>query len=193
MDDGLFSSLKDAISAPRRAADERYRTGVNKTIVKVGKDAHEQSNNNIESKADSVEGARVKVTDEAKNEVELTNPNGTFTHTISIRTSPKPGQYRVIPVNSIDDGLLWNPCIAGGRHAVEINQNHPYYQKVYYPVLGQSSLVIGMDALLWALAEAELATFNDNTKEQYEDMRIQVSRYLKKLVADLPDPELIEE
>ena len=27
------------------------------------------------------------------------------------------------------------------------------------------------------------------TKEQYEDMRIQVSRYLKKLIADLPDPE----
>ena len=50
-------------------------------------------------------------------------------------------------------------------------------------------MVTGMDALLWALAEAELSTFNAETKEQYEDMRIQVSRYLKKLIADLPDPE----
>ena len=50
-------------------------------------------------------------------------------------------------------------------------------------------MVTGMDSLLWALAEAELSTFNAETKEQYEDMRIQVSRYLKKLIADLPDPE----
>lgn len=30
---------------------------------------------------------------------------------------------------------------------------------------------------------------NAETKEQYEDMRIHVSRCLKKLIADLPDPE----
>ena len=53
--------------------------------------------------------------------------------------------------------------------------------------------ITGMDALLWALAEAELSTFNDDNKEQYEDMRIQVSRYLKKLIADLPEPEETEE
>ena len=53
-------------------------------------------------------------------------------------------------------------------------------------------MVIGMDALLWALAEAELSTFNPEAKEQYEDMRIVVSRCLKKLIADLPDPETNE-
>lgn len=193
MDDGLFNSLKNAISAPRRAANERYRNGVTKTVVSGGKDAHEQSNNNIDSKAQSVENAKIKVTDPASNQVEVTNVNGTFTHTISIRAATKPGQYRVIPVSSIDDGMLWNPCIVDQKHAVEINQSHPYYQKIYYPVLGQSNLITGMDALLWALAEAELSTFNDDTKEQYEDMRIQVSRYLKKLIADLPQPEEMEE
>ena len=30
------------------------------------------------------------------------------------------------------------------------------------------------------------------TKEQYEEMRIQVSRILKKLVNDLPDPDIEE-
>ena len=193
MDDGLFNSLKDAISAPRRAADERYRNGVTKKVIVGGKDAHEQSNTNIETKAKSVEGAKIKVTDAASNQVEVTNANGTFKHTISIRTASKPGQYRVIPVPSIDDGMLWNPCIVDQKHAVEINQSHPYYQKIYYPVLDQSNMVTGMDALLWALAEAELSTFNDDTKEQYEDMRIQVSRYLKKLIADLPEPEETEE
>ena len=193
MDDGLFNSLKDAISAPRRAADERYRNGVTKKVTSGSKDAHEQSNTNIDSKAKSVESAKVTVTDAATNKVEVTNANGTFAHTISIRTATKPGQYRVIPVPSIDDGMLWNPCIVDQKHAVEINQSHPYYQKIYYPVLGQSTLVTGMDALLWALAEAELSTFNDETKEQYEDMRIQVSRFLKKLIADLPEPDMMEE
>ena len=46
-----------------------------------------------------------------------------------------------------------------------------------------------MDALLWALAEAEHKTYNEEIKEQYEEMRIAVSRILNKLVADLPDPE----
>ena len=125
-----------------------------------------------------------------KDEVKLENRNGTFTHHITIRSAAKAGQYRVIPVESLDDGQLWNPCIVdGGKHAVEISQSHPYYQKIYYPILAQNVMVTGMDALLWALAEAELSTFNAETKEQYEDMRIQVSRYLKKLIADLPDPE----
>jgi hypothetical protein len=46
---------------------------------------------------------------------------------------------------------------------------------------------------LWALAEAELSTYNEETKEQYEEMRIQVSRILKKLVNELPDPVVDEE
>jgi hypothetical protein len=50
-----------------------------------------------------------------------------------------------------------------------------------------------MDSLLWALAEAELSTYNDEVKEQYEDMRIQVSRILKRLVSDLPDPDVSNE
>ena len=193
MDDGLYNSIKNAISAPRREADTRYRNGMKKNVAKQGEDAHSQSNNNIDSKAGSIEASRVKITDAAANKVEITNSQGTFTHTLSIRTSTKPGQYRVIPVPSIDDGLLWNPCMTDGKKGVELNQSHPYYLKVYQPVLDKANLVTGMDALLWALAEAELSTFNDETREQYEDMRIQVSRCLRKLVADLPDPEITEE
>lgn len=176
------------LPAPRRAADERYRTGVKKQVSAKAYDAHEASNKNIDEKAKGVEESRVTVT--GKNEVRLENNNGTFTHKITIRSAAKPGQYRVIPVDSLDEGQLWNPCIVdGGKHGVELNRSHPYYQKIYYPILQQNVMVTGMDALLWALAEAELSTFNEETKEQYEDMRIQVSRFLKKLIADLPDPE----
>ena len=188
LNEDIFTHICNQIMpAPRRAAEERYRKGTNKDIANKARDAHEASNKNIDEKAAAAEESRVTVT--GNDQVRLENNYGTFTHKITIRSAAKAGQYRVIPVDSLDSGQLWNPCIVDGKHAVELNQSHPYYQKVYYPVLAQNVMVTGMDALLWALAEAELSTFNAETKEQYEDMRILVSRCLKKLIADLPDPD----
>lgn len=192
LNEDIFAYVKDQIMpAPRRAAEERYRKGTNAGVKAKAKDAHEASNKNIDEKASGVEEARVTVTGD--NQVQVENQNGSFSHKITIRSTAKPGQYRVIPVETLDDGQLWNPCIVDGRHAVELNQSHSYYQKIYYPILAQNVMVTGMDALLWALAEAELSTFNEETKEQYEDMRIHVSRCLKKLISDLPDPEVEED
>lgn len=192
LNEDIFAYVKDQIMpAPRRAAEERYRKGTSIGVRVKARDAHAASNRNIEDKAKSVEQSQVTVT--GQNQVEISNTNGTFVREMSIRSSTNPGQYRVIPVDTLENGMLWNPCIADGKHAVEINQGHPFYQKVYYPILSQNVMVTGMDALLWALAEAEFSTFNAETKEQYEDMRIMVSRCLKKLVADLPDPEIDEE
>lgn len=181
------------IPAPRRAADERYRLGKSQSVSKQAqqRDAHAESNRNIEEKAKSVEGARITVT--SSDEIKIENQNGIFSHKIAVVEASKPGQARVIPKEGLEHNQLWEPCIAEGKHAVFINQNHPYYQKVYYPVLSQNVMVTGMDALLWALAEAEHKTWNEEVKEQYEEMRIAVSRILQKLVADLPDPEPAEE
>lgn len=194
LNEEIFSYIKDSVMpAPRRAADERYRKGTKKKVEEATKTAHDASNRNIEEKAKTVESSQIQVVNEATGEVQVTNTNGTFRHRISIHHADKPGQYRVIPVAEIENGVLWAPTITDGKHAVEINMGHPYYQKVYYPILQQNTLVTGMDALLWALAEAEMSTFNEETKEQFEDMRFLVSKCLKKLVADLPEPELSEE
>jgi hypothetical protein len=190
LNDDLFKHIKDNIMpAPKRAAEERYRKGNSKLVGKKGKDAHASSNQNIDEKAADVESSKIEITNADKNEVKLTNQYGTFNHTITIRSVTKPGEFRVVPVENIDDGMLWKPCVIEKKHAVEINQGHPYYQKIYFPVLEQNVMVTGMDALLWALAEAELSTINDKTKEHYEDMRVHVSRILKRLIVDLPDPD----
>ncbi len=177
------------IPAPRRAASERYRHGTAQQVSRNAekRDAHAESNRNIDEKARRVEAAKITVT--KGDEATIENQNGTFTHKITIISNPKPGQVRVIPKPSLEHGQLWEPCIADGKHAVQINQSHPYYQKVYSPILAQNVMVTGMDALLWALAEAEHKTYNEEIKEQYEEIRIAVSRILKTLVADLPDPE----
>ena len=65
-----------------------------------------------------------------------------------------------------------------------------FLEKVYGPYLAQKIVVQGLDDLLWALAEAENSTCNQSSIENYEDMRYTVSRILKKLVADLPEPDI---
>lgn len=194
LNEEIFNYIKDSVMpAPRRAADERYRKGTKKKVENASASAHAASNRNIEGKAKSVESSKVEVTNPDTGEVQITNSNGTFRHRITVHHSENPGQCRIIPVQSLESNILWAPTIADGKHAVEINMGHPYYQKVYYPVLEQNVLVTGLDSLLWAMAEAELSTFNEETREQYEEMRFLVSKCLRKLVADLPDPELNEE
>lgn len=190
----IFDYIKNSfIAAPRRAADERYRKGTASKVSGKEKsvDAHSASNRNIDEKAKAVEQAKITV--KSDDEVEVKNKYGAFTHKIKIVSETKPDQYRVIPADEIPYNQLWEPCIAEGKHAVRINKSHPYYSKVYYPVLEQKVMVTGMDALLWALAEAEHATVNEETLEHYEDLRLQVSRILSKLVADLPEPDIEEE
>lgn len=185
--------LKQFMPAPKRAADQKYRKGVNQAVSKKSEDAHSASNQNIDEKAPAVERAKVTVTNAEKGEVVIHNDNGDFTHTIVVESAENPGECRVVPVDTLEGNVLWEPAIIDGKHAVRINKSHQYYQKIYYPVLSQSVLVTGMDALLWALAETELSLYTDATKDLYEDIRYQVSRALKKLVSDLPDPETNDE
>ena len=61
------------------------------------------------------------------------------------------------------------------------------------PVIGvpvETKALKGMDSLLWALIEAELGTINEATKTHFEELRFEVSRLLRKLVEDLPEPTL---
>ena len=188
----ILQILDRLLGPARRVADERYRKGTNKKVANKTLDAHDASNKNIEEKAHSVEESKIIVT--GNNQVQIENIHGKFEHKIDVRKSEKPGQVHIIPVESLQDGLLWNPCIVdNGKHAIELNTSHPYYQKVYYPILSQNVMVTGMDSLLWALGEAELSGYNESTKEAFEDVRAQVSRHLRKLVSDLPEPDLDEE
>ena len=186
----LAMFLEKFLAAPRREAEKRYRHGETDTIHTTGKSAHENSNNTIEQKAKDVEESIITVTGE--NEAQVTNTNGTFTKSISITTSKVPSQSRVVPIETVDGNALWEPALVDGKHAVYINESHPFYKKVYGPILQKSTVVEGLDSLLWALAEAENSTVNPSSLENYEDMRLLVSKILKKLVADLPDPEISE-
>lgn len=189
LNEALYDVIRDEfLPGPRRAADERYRYGKQKVVERKSINAHAAANRNIDSKASELVNSKIEVKDFTTGEVNITNAQGTFRHRISVHTGGGKDECRVIPVETLDSGILWKPSLADGKNAVEINMGHPYYQKVYYPVLNQNVMVTGMDALLWALAEAENSTFNNNTREHYEEMRYLVSKIIRNLVADLPDP-----
>lgn len=193
LNEEIYNWIRDSfIAAPRRAADERYRLGTKKKVEQAAQDAHDTSNKVIDSKASEVQQSSVTITDAANNEVLITNREGSFKHKLVICKPDKPGQVRIVPVDSIDDGMLWEPCLVDGKTAIRLNCGHQFYHKIYVPNLSSGVLVQGMDALLWSLGVAELSTFNKDTREQYEELRMQVSRSLRKLVSDLPEPDLSE-
>ena len=96
----------------------------------------------------------------------------------------------VDPVESINDGMLWEPCIIDMHHGVRINTGHPYYHKVYTPNIQSGVTIQGMDSLLWAICEAELGTMNTETKKHFNLLRYEISRILRELVEDLPEPDV---
>ncbi len=182
--------LNEFLPAPRIAANERYRRGQRKKVGDEAKDAHEGSNRSISSKEQDLRKAEVTVVDPTAGDVEVKNKSGTVHLKLKVSQSTAPGQVCVQPADSIDDGILWAPAIIDGHHAVRVNTGHPYYHKVYVPNLASDVTVQGMDSLLWALIEAELGTINEATKTHFEELRFEVSRLLRKLVEDLPEPDL---
>lgn len=191
LNDTLFTWLKDEfLPAPRRAAEQRYRKGQKKKSADAGKNAHDSSNASIAAKEGDLDSSKISVLNRQTGEVEVKNREGTVRLRLKISSAQKPGQCFVDPVAGIDDGLLWEPALIDGHKAVRINTGHEYYHKVYIPNLASGVTVQGMDSLLWALCAAELGTVNDASKRHFNELRFEVSRLLRMLVADLPEPDL---
>ncbi|WP_445664413.1 ATP-binding protein [Fodinibius sp. AD559] len=187
----LYDFLKrQFIPAPRSAAEDRYRTGKKKKVQEESEDAHEESNRNISNKEKDLKGADIDILNEDENDVEITNKSGKVRLKLNIESAVKPGQVFVKAVDGIDDGLLWKPALIDQNRAVLINTGHPYYSKVYVPNHSSGVTIQGMDSLLWSLIEAELRTVDEATKNHFEELRFEVSRILRKLVEDLPEPVL---
>jgi len=191
LNDELWKWLKEQfLPAPRREANRRYRTGEQKIITAGGAGAHRNSNNNIRNREAEAGGAQVHLINPSTGEVEVSNPHGLFRHKLPVSSANSPGEVYVQPVDSIPNGLLFEPVLVEQKRAVRINQSHPYYHRVYVPNLKSSVTVQGMDSLLWSLAVAELTAIRDSTSEHFRDLRYEMSRILERLVETLPEPDL---
>lgn len=195
LNDEIWDLLKEQfLPAPRREANRRYRRGRQIDISNRAKDAHVASNNSIRNKeADIDRSPSINIEDPNTGEVTVTNEHGSFPMKLRISSAMKPGEVFVQPAQDVEDGLLFEPALIERHKAVRINTNHAYYHKIYIPNRNSSVTVQGMDSLLWALCVAELSATTDKTEEAFKDMRFEVTRILRKLVEDLPDPEVDED
>ena len=193
LDEELYNwVLNEFLPAPRKAAEQRYRKGRRRKVEEESKSAHTSSNVSISEKEQDLHRAQVTIVDSEAGTVDVENKSGTVRLKLKVGEAVVPGQVCVEPVDGIDDGVLWAPAILDQHHAVQINTGHPYYHKVYVPNFDSGVTVQGLDSLLWALVEAELGTINEATKTHFEELRFEVSRLLRKLVEDLPEPDLEE-
>lgn len=197
LDEGLHQHVLDFLTPVRRAAGDIYRTGRRKITHATSAGAHNVSNRNIAGKSETIPQPGIGKEDPARGEATITNPRGTVRLKLKIAPATSPVEIYVQTVPSIDDGLLWQPAVLsdedGVSHAgVQLNTGHPYYAKIYIPNLSAGVTIQGMDALFWGLCIAELNCVTEATKRVFEDIRYEVSRTLKKLVEDLPEPDLSE-
>lgn len=192
LNEALYECLLDFLTPPRRAAEDVYRKGRKAKAAAVSKNAHDSSNRNIGSKESDIVKPTIQSIDAEKNEAELVNYQGSVRLKLKITTAAKPLEVYVQPVDGIEDGLLWEPCLIDGHLGVRVNTGHLYYSRVYIPNLAQGVTIQGMDSLLWGLSVAEMNCVSDATKAAFGELRYEVSRNLRKLVQDLPEPSETE-
>ncbi len=191
LNSALYDWIKDQfLPAPRRAADDRYRQGQKKKAFAKAENAHFESNNNIGSKQDQIGGAEITPVNGTNDECLVKNSKGEFRFKLKITNARKPGELFIQPVDNIDDNILFEPALIDQEKGVRINTSHPYYHKVYVPNLKSGVTIQGMDSLIWGLCIAELSTINSNTLTHFEELRFELSRILRRLVADLPEPNM---
>lgn len=190
LNEDIWEYLKNSfLPAPRQRANDLYRSTVRKKVTEDLKDTHKKSNVTINDNANVLVNSKIEVIDKTTDTVKITNTNGSMVGKLKIIDTDDQTKLRVIPEEKYDDTFVWEGALANQEHAVIINTKHPFYTKVYSKI-DNTDVITGLDCLLWALAEAELSTINDEVKQQYEDMRYQVSKSLKKLCETLPDPKL---
>lgn len=194
LNDELWKWLKDEfLTAPRREANNRYRQGQRRKAKDKAAGSHGGSNKTIRSKEKYLDTPKVTVLNPKTGDCEVVNKQGQFKLRLPLSNAFKPGEVYVQAVEELNDNVLFEPTIIDGHKAVRINTSHPYYHKVYIPNLSQGVTIQGMDSLLWSLCVAEFSTISDATQRHFEEMRFEVSRLLRTLVEDLPEPDLDED
>lgn len=190
--------LRDWSTPIQQFANKRYRGNERKKIASSEEINHKEADNSIQRNEEGLSLAKVVVDDTKPTTngtaiVNVKNASNVGEAPLSIRIivpETKDKGVTVIPRENLDDGVLWTPTINNNHHSVMINSTHPFYQKVYYPNRNNRDVISALDYMLWALSETEWGLQTTGLKDHFQDFKINVSRILKSLVNELPDPEV---
>ena len=189
IDEALKDYLKEEVLAKTRdSANARYRSNSDYKLKQEAGAVHAKANNDIGKSAPKPNYSLEKT---GSGKARITNKRGKvfIEEKPVIQTDTGDG---VFTVDRLPDGILWRPRVKQNSSSVvttsvEVNRSHPFYQKAFTLCKNNPNAIKALDYLLWSLANAELATMDEDTRENYEDMRIEVSRSLRELAEKLPD------
>jgi hypothetical protein len=182
----LEEAVRDFLRPLIREADQRSR---GKSRRKNTQDLHESSQKRIAAAQARIAQAEITAIDgktatvkSKYGDVVLAIPSGTD----ALEVLP------INPVDSIDDGQLWQLRLHNNRQVVDVNKGHDFYSKVYLPNRANSIAIQGLDMVFWALAITEANCAIPEYQRQFREFRYEVSRILREIVESLPEPRLDE-
>ncbi|MEW1810467.1 ATP-binding protein [Pseudarthrobacter phenanthrenivorans] len=200
IDDALIEQLTDILSPLRREANRRSRAGnarsaaggtnvARPTEVTLGRLKGKLT---VPSVSKGPDGSVVMLNKTGS--VQVVGADGKPSGIVNVTVDDEFAAVNVVRKESLKDGVLWDMSLSTNNILqVELNTGHDWYQKAYLPIASNSTIVQAIEFLFYAMAQAELDWTNEDTQEMFEEVRVDVSRNLRKLVKDLPLPEPFEE
>jgi hypothetical protein len=181
---------KSYLQVPVQEAERRREGALRKRQAANGSNLHDPSNQNLRDHAASIKQPGLAVIDTQSGEVELTNKAGKIRIKLPVKDEPGLDGVFIRPVQELTDGVLFEPVVLNGNQGVQLNIGHDFYRKVYLPNRDAGGAILGIDSLLWALCVAELNNCTPSTAATFREIRFELSRILRKLLEEMPDPIL---
>lgn len=196
IDEAVIGALTDILSPLRREANKRSRagnakaaaggmTGARPTEITLGR---VKAKLTIPTIAENSDGSLVMVNKTGN--VPVIGADGQPSGIINITAEDEFSSMNVIRRESLKDGVLWDMSLSTNNILqVELNAGHDWYQKAYLPIASNSTITQAIEFLFYAMAQAELDATDVDSQEMFEEIRVDISRNLRKLVKDLPSPK----
>jgi hypothetical protein len=196
LDPNLTDQLRKLLAPVRREADTRSRKGnVGSTIAAGNRKRPSEvtidrlKKNLTAATVESSEDGSVSVLNNT-GIVTVVDQKGHETGIVTIVTDEETAGLNIVVEDNLSDGVLWEARLhTSNLIQAHINAGHDWYRKAYLPNATNSPLVQSIEYLFYALAQAEVNNTNLELDEMFHDFKIEVSRNLRKLVKDLPDPD----
>lgn len=166
----------------KRRADERKG--------KTPKDIHKSASESVYKHRNDFPLPPIERT--SRSEILVKNQYGTNPLRIREFTQPTKPDNCILPVDNLNDGVLYEPFFNGTDILIKLNQGHEFYQKIYLACTDSPIALEALDTILWSFARAEINCAT-NIKDQFAEMRQLVSSYLRRYAEDKPDPKYLEE
>ena len=172
----------DFIDQPIKKARKRFTLGQRLKALKSASTAHDDSNRRIALLLEQLHTVTVNQY--------LENNRGSAANVTSAILSLSQQENFIVPIMRSAEDELYTPTAVDGRIGIELNTAHPFYTRAYLPRINESVTVQTLDALLFALVQAELSISDKEGLADRQRFRREVSKAVAAFVKDLPDPLL---